>query len=215
MVALLEKTDRSEGFHQIVDFLNASHIRFAFSENPTIYDSHIKQFWQTATVNTLDNGEQEITVIVDGHVKTEVEILQSNFPTQTQVADKAAFTGVDVVHGGAATTVSSIDAGQGSGNITKSPTMPHDSPLLGGHTPGSNEGSTQLQEFMALCTKLSDRVQALEIDLRKTNKVYGAAYTKLILKVKKLEKTVKSNQARRRAKIVVSDDEEDLEDSSK
>ncbi|GKE48550.1 hypothetical protein Tco_1479808 [Tanacetum coccineum] len=33
--------------------------------------------------------------------------------------------------------------------------------------------------------------------------------------VKKLEKTVKSNQARRRAKIVISDDEEDLEDSSK
>ncbi|GKC55589.1 retrovirus-related pol polyprotein from transposon TNT 1-94 [Tanacetum coccineum] len=42
----------------------------ALSENPTIYDSFIKQFWQTATVNTLDNGEQEITAIVDGHVKT-------------------------------------------------------------------------------------------------------------------------------------------------
>ncbi|GKE76999.1 hypothetical protein Tco_1543119, partial [Tanacetum coccineum] len=45
--------------------------------------------------------------------------------------------------------------------------------------------------------------------------IYGVAYTKVIKKVKKLEKTVKSNQARRRAKIVVSDDEEDLEDSSK
>ncbi|GJT22085.1 putative ribonuclease H-like domain-containing protein, partial [Tanacetum coccineum] len=70
MVALLEKTYESEGFHQIVYFLNASHIRFALSENPTIYDSHIKQFWQTATVNTLDNGEQEITATIDGHVKT-------------------------------------------------------------------------------------------------------------------------------------------------
>ncbi|GJW48614.1 hypothetical protein Tco_0080260 [Tanacetum coccineum] len=57
MVALLEKLDGSEGFHLIVDFLNASHIRFALSKNPTIYDSHIKQFWQTATVNTLNNGE--------------------------------------------------------------------------------------------------------------------------------------------------------------
>ncbi|GJS75605.1 hypothetical protein Tco_0725486 [Tanacetum coccineum] len=70
MVSLLEKTNRSEGFHQIVDFLNASHIRFALSENPTIYDSYIKQFWQTATVNTLDNGKQEITATVNGHVKT-------------------------------------------------------------------------------------------------------------------------------------------------
>ncbi|GJR56580.1 hypothetical protein Tco_1407101 [Tanacetum coccineum] len=51
--------------------------------------------------------------------------------------------------------------------------------------------------------------------LEAKKKVYGAAYTKLIKKVKKLEKTVKSNQAKRRAKIVVSDDEEDLEDSSK
>ncbi|GJX32739.1 hypothetical protein Tco_0242594 [Tanacetum coccineum] len=68
---------------------------------------------------------------------------------------------------------------------------------------------------MALCTKLSDRVLALETDLRQTKKVFGASYTKLIMKVKKLENTVKSNQARRRAKIVVSDDKDDLEDSSK
>ncbi|GKF27765.1 hypothetical protein Tco_0094107, partial [Tanacetum coccineum] len=46
-------------------------------------------------------------------------------------------------------------------------------------------------------------------------KAYGAAYTKLIMKAKKLEKIVKSNQARRRAKIIVSYEEEDLEDSSK
>ncbi|GJV17064.1 hypothetical protein Tco_1362387, partial [Tanacetum coccineum] len=36
-----------------------------------------------------------------------------------------------------------------------------------------------------------------------------------ILKVKKLEKTVKTSQARKRTNIVVSDDEDDLEDSSK
>nr|GFD18174.1 hypothetical protein [Tanacetum cinerariifolium] len=35
------------------------------------------------------------------------------------------------------------------------------------------------------------------------------------MKVKKLEKTVKTSQARRRAKLVVSDDEEDLEDPFK
>ncbi|GJS60772.1 hypothetical protein Tco_0655556 [Tanacetum coccineum] len=32
-------------------------------------------------------------------------------PTQTPVADEAASTGVDVRHGGAATTASSLDAG--------------------------------------------------------------------------------------------------------
>ncbi|GJS90271.1 ribonuclease H-like domain-containing protein [Tanacetum coccineum] len=38
---------------------------------------------------------------------------------QDSFADEAAFTCVDVVHGGAATTVSSIDAGHGSGTIPK------------------------------------------------------------------------------------------------
>ncbi|GJY22764.1 uncharacterized mitochondrial protein-like protein, partial [Tanacetum coccineum] len=64
-------------------------------------------------------------------------------------------------------------------------------------------------------TRLRGKVESLEAYLKQTKQVYGAAYTKLIMKVKKLEKTVKTSQARRRAKIVVSDDEEDLEDSSK
>ncbi|GJS80352.1 hypothetical protein Tco_0730233, partial [Tanacetum coccineum] len=66
-----------------------------------------------------------------------------------------------------------------------------------------------------LCTTFFKKVESLEADLKQTKKVYGAAYTKLIKKVKKFRKIIKSNQARRRAKIVVSDDEEDLEDSSK
>ncbi|GJU86667.1 hypothetical protein Tco_1294213 [Tanacetum coccineum] len=36
MVAYLKKPEGSEGFHQIVDFLNASHIGYALTENPTI-----------------------------------------------------------------------------------------------------------------------------------------------------------------------------------
>ncbi|GKF85863.1 hypothetical protein Tco_0253690, partial [Tanacetum coccineum] len=95
------------------------------------------------------------------------------------------------------------------------PTQSYDSPLLRVHTLGSDEGSMTLQELTVLCITLSKKVESLEADLKQTKKVYGAAYTKLIKKVQKLEKTVKSNQARRRAKIVVSDDEEDLEDSSK
>ncbi|GKA48114.1 putative ribonuclease H-like domain-containing protein, partial [Tanacetum coccineum] len=66
-----------------------------------------------------------------------------------------------------------------------------------------------------LITEELKRVLALETDLRQTKKVYGTAYTKLIMKVKKLEKTVKTSQARRRAKIVVSDDDMASEDSSK
>ncbi|GKC43164.1 hypothetical protein Tco_1060886 [Tanacetum coccineum] len=118
-------------------------------------------------------------------------------PTQTPVADEAASTSVDVRYGGAATTVTSLEAGQGINTL------------------GSDEGSMKLQELMVLCTTLSKKVENLKADLKQTKQIYGAAYTKLIKKVKKLEKTVKSSHARRKARIVVSDDEENLEDSSK
>ncbi|GKD22586.1 hypothetical protein Tco_1224289 [Tanacetum coccineum] len=56
LVAFLEKPDESDRFEQIVDFLNASSIRYALTVNPTIYTSCIKQFWATAKAKTL-NGE--------------------------------------------------------------------------------------------------------------------------------------------------------------
>ncbi|GJS97346.1 hypothetical protein Tco_0804314 [Tanacetum coccineum] len=67
------------------------------------------------------------------------------------------------------------------------PTQSYDSPLLRFNILGSDEGSMQLQELMALCTKLSDRVLALETNLRQTKKVYSAAYTKLIMKGRMIE----------------------------
>ncbi|GJV75685.1 putative ribonuclease H-like domain-containing protein [Tanacetum coccineum] len=59
------------------------------------------------------------------------------------------------------------------------------------------------------------KVESLETNMKQTKLTYGAAYTKLIKKVKKLENKVKSSQTRRRARIIVFDDEDDLEDPSK
>nr|GEV59057.1 hypothetical protein [Tanacetum cinerariifolium] len=93
--------------------------------------------------------------------------------------------------------------------------MHHDSPLPRVHTLGSDEGRMQQNELMDLVTKLTDRVLSLETDLQQTNKVHSTAFTKLIMKVKKLEKIVKSTKARRIARIIVSDDEDATEDTSK
>ncbi|GJS61229.1 hypothetical protein Tco_0656013 [Tanacetum coccineum] len=87
-------------------------------------------------------------------------------------------------------------------------TMPHDSPLLGGHTPRSDEGSMQLNELMDLVIKLADRVSLLEDDLKETKKVYGITYTKLVKRVKRLETKLKSTQARRRSRIILLKDED-------
>ncbi|GJX09778.1 hypothetical protein Tco_0199637 [Tanacetum coccineum] len=91
--------------------------------------------------------------------------------------------------------------------------IPHNSPLHAVHSHGSDEGSLKLNELTNLVTKLADRIGVLEDDLRKTKKTYSFAFTKLILRVKKLEARVKIGKARKRAKVVLSEDDED--DSSK
>ncbi|GKB91968.1 hypothetical protein Tco_0964240 [Tanacetum coccineum] len=93
--------------------------------------------------------------------------------------------------------------------------MPHDSPLPRVHSLRSDEGSMILNEFTVLCTTLSKKVETLESNLKQTKLTYGAAYAKLILKVKKLEHKVKSSKARRRVRLVISDDKDNQEDPSK
>nr|GFC26389.1 hypothetical protein [Tanacetum cinerariifolium] len=51
VVAILEKSDASEGFAQIIDFLFGSYIHYALTVSPHIYISSIKKFWNTAVVN--------------------------------------------------------------------------------------------------------------------------------------------------------------------
>ncbi|GJU32896.1 hypothetical protein Tco_1176485 [Tanacetum coccineum] len=84
---------------------------------------------------------------------------------------------------------------------------PHDLPLHVVHSYGSDEGSLKLNDLTNLVTKLSKRIGVLEDDLRKTKKTYSSAFTKLILKVKKLEARVKIGKARKRAKVVLSEDD--------
>ncbi|GJR79342.1 hypothetical protein Tco_1192840 [Tanacetum coccineum] len=65
LVPFLSKPAESEGFEQIVDFLNANPIRYALTINPTIYTSFIKQFWDRVKVKTV-NREVQLHALVDG-----------------------------------------------------------------------------------------------------------------------------------------------------
>nr|GEY81200.1 hypothetical protein [Tanacetum cinerariifolium] len=55
MVAYLSKSDASEGFNQIIDFLNESSIKYALTVNPNIYVSCIKQFWTSVAVKKVND----------------------------------------------------------------------------------------------------------------------------------------------------------------
>ncbi|GJY12484.1 hypothetical protein Tco_0381793 [Tanacetum coccineum] len=65
MVAFLSEPAESNGFEQIMDFLNAQPIRYALTVNPTIYISCIEQFWSADMVKTI-NGEVQLHAILDG-----------------------------------------------------------------------------------------------------------------------------------------------------
>ncbi|GKC55461.1 hypothetical protein Tco_1078206 [Tanacetum coccineum] len=90
---------------------------------------------------------------------------------------------------------------------------PYDSPLLGGHTPRSDEGRLKQDKLTDIVTALSQKVEELESDLKKTKKLYATAFKNLINMVRSLEdelKFEKSKSNRRRLTLVTSEDEEDL-----
>nr|GFC65076.1 xylulose kinase-1 [Tanacetum cinerariifolium] len=64
MVAYLTKFDVSEGFNQVIDFLNGSYIKYALTVNPNIYVSYIKQFWNTVTIKQV-NDVTRLQALVD------------------------------------------------------------------------------------------------------------------------------------------------------
>ncbi|GJY44257.1 hypothetical protein Tco_0432470 [Tanacetum coccineum] len=84
---------------------------------------------------------------------------------------------------------------------------PYDSPLHVVHSHGSDEGSLKHIKLTNLVTKLSERIGILEDDLKKTKLTYSDAVTKLILRVKKLEFQVKTGKSRKRARVVLSEDD--------
>nr|GEV92335.1 hypothetical protein [Tanacetum cinerariifolium] len=55
MIAFLTKSDASEGFEKIIDFLNTSVIQYALMVNLTIYVSCIKQFWSSVSLKKTND----------------------------------------------------------------------------------------------------------------------------------------------------------------
>ncbi|GKC14884.1 hypothetical protein Tco_1011666 [Tanacetum coccineum] len=173
MVAYLQKSKGSKGFHQIINFLNASHIQYALTENPMIYVSFIKQFWSTSTAKTSDNGEVELPATIDGQEKT---ITEASLRRHLKLEDNGGITALPN------TDIFKQLALMGPAS------MPYDSPLQSIHSLECDKGSMQQNELTNLVTKLTDRVAVLENDLKQT---------------------------KRRARLVVLEDEDAPEDSSK
>ncbi|GJX32231.1 hypothetical protein Tco_0242086, partial [Tanacetum coccineum] len=204
-----ELGDRMERVATIASSLEAEQDNGSYGKS-TIYVSLIHQFWQTAFASTSENGEIEITDTINGRVKT---VTEASIRRHLKLEDSNGST-VPVESHHTPTSAPSTSqpptsppSMQTTHVAEEAATMPHDSPLLRVHSLGSDEGSMTLHELTVLCTTLSKKVESLESDLKQTKLTYDA--------VKKLENIIKSSKARRRVRLIVSEDEDDLEDPSK
>ncbi|GJW92729.1 hypothetical protein Tco_0170282 [Tanacetum coccineum] len=83
LVTFLEKPKESNGFEGIIDFLNASSIKYALTVNPTVYESCIQKLWATAKAKSV-NGECQIQALVD---KKKVIITEKSVRSELMLED--------------------------------------------------------------------------------------------------------------------------------
>ncbi|GJR89812.1 hypothetical protein Tco_0213823 [Tanacetum coccineum] len=136
--------------------------------------------------------------------RKDTQIPQSSGPTE-HVADEAVYKELDDSLVRAATTASSLEAEQDSGNInkTRSKATPNESSslrTLRGNTLRSGEDSLKLKELMELCTNLQTRV----LDLEKTKTTQAEEIVSLKRRVKKLEQKKRSRTHRLKRVILPS-----------
>nr|GEX09185.1 putative ribonuclease H-like domain-containing protein [Tanacetum cinerariifolium] len=88
-VGYLLKPTGSDDYHQIIDFLRASHIRYALTHNPIIFDSLVKQFRSTATLRSSELGPPAIQATID---KTPYTITEDLVRSRLHLADDGGIT---------------------------------------------------------------------------------------------------------------------------
>nr|GEV21475.1 putative ribonuclease H-like domain-containing protein [Tanacetum cinerariifolium] len=164
MVAILEKTELNTDFHQIVDFLKASHIRhLKLNDEEGISSLHAAKLFDNLSLmsyNILPN--QMFTFQKDkfSHqwkflIHTIMQCLVQKSKALSPAIDEHASLSRDNRQGEAFLTVSSLDAGPDRENITKTSALSYESsPRV--TSLDADEGSMQqrLHELMELCTSL-------------------------------------------------------------
>nr|GEU78752.1 xylulose kinase-1 [Tanacetum cinerariifolium] len=203
LIAFLEKPSKSDGFEQIIDFLNANQIKYALTVSPTIYTLCIKQFWTTLKIKTV-NDDVRLQALIDGKrvVITEASIrhnLKLNDAKGTSCLPNAViFKELYILDN----LKKNLEAGvpfymfprkkekKERKETEVSPTKLH----IEDHVPTpsndplpSGKDSMPLKELMVLCTNLSNMVLDLENKVIEMKSSHKAKITELKSRVEKLE----------------------------
>nr|GEZ29842.1 hypothetical protein [Tanacetum cinerariifolium] len=137
---LISLSEHNVDFHPIVDFVEASPLRYALTFKPTIYVSHIRQFWSTPRIEITEEGtkilatvESILKIVSESSIRRNlklkdeagIRIAQSLAPPP--VANEPASPLRDVSQGEACLIVSSFEAEHDRANIAKTSTLPYES----------------------------------------------------------------------------------------
>ncbi|GJV38297.1 putative ribonuclease H-like domain-containing protein, partial [Tanacetum coccineum] len=241
---------RSAGFHQIIDFINRSHICYALTKKPEVCVSFLKQFWRTAEIVTDEDGNVKIHATVDGH---SLSITEGSLRRHLKLDDQDGLISLPTLEifaqlalMGYATDSDKLTFQKGafspqwrflihiilhclspkktaweqfSSNIAAAVIclatnrrfiqlcLDMQKHKLQHHSRFYSVPSLTMKVFsnMKRSTKgfsgqevplFPSMIGVLEADLTKTKQTYSSAYTKLILRVKKLEAQIKVGKAR-------------------
>ncbi|GJU00113.1 hypothetical protein Tco_1110451 [Tanacetum coccineum] len=83
-VGYMEKPKGSDDYYQVLDFLRGSHLRYALTHDPIIFDSLVKQFWSTASLRAPELGPPAILATID---RTPYTITEDTVRSQLQLGD--------------------------------------------------------------------------------------------------------------------------------
>nr|GEU77396.1 hypothetical protein [Tanacetum cinerariifolium] len=152
----------------MVDFVEASPLRYALTFKPTVYVSHIRQFWSTARIETIEEGTK-ILATVDDILRT---VTESSLRRNLKLQDEE---GINVSQREACPTDSGFIADEDRATIAKSFTLPYDSAQRVTSL-AADEGSMQqiINELTAFCTsmyrqysELLAKFQAQEVEINR------------------------------------------------
>nr|GEV74807.1 xylulose kinase-1 [Tanacetum cinerariifolium] len=210
-VGYLLKPTGSDDYHQIINFLRASHIRYALTHNPIIFDSLVKQFWSIAMLRSPELGPPAIQANID---KTPYTITEDLVRSQLQLADDAGIDDLPIVeiysgmdnlgihfegHPMPNLPVMLLQAQAGEedepleGSFHMSPLRSTQDPPSGQPSGGAKDPIT-LTSLSFIVSTFVQKVNSLETELKNHMKLFKDVVRKLVKKVKAMEVKLKTKK---------------------
>ncbi|GJZ58846.1 anticodon-binding aminoacyl-tRNA synthetase, class 1a [Tanacetum coccineum] len=225
-VGFLEKPKGSADYHQVLDFLRGSHIRYAITHDPIIYDSLVKQFWSTASLRASEEGPAAILATIDRTPYTITEPDHSHDHVSTPPRPTTTTSSALVNEQGPSSdpniasssrphesapdlfTSTNVEDESMGGSFQTSPPRSTQAPPEG-TTSGGAEDLDKLTALSSLVSTLVQKVNTQESDLNAHKLLFKEVVGKLVKKVKLLEDKLKGRK--RKFVLTDSDKEEDAE----